>query len=180
MDRMCVRASALLLSGFLIAPVVSAQQGSAELRGRVIDPQAEALPGVTVVVTNQATGNFREAVSSGDGSWFMAAIPPGTYQVAAQLQGFKKFLRRDVILAVGNQLTVDVKLELGALEETVTVSGESPIIDVTSKEIGGNITTKELSDIPEHRAQLHLFRGAAAGHRADGEPGILGVGHADR
>ncbi len=163
MDRICVRASALLFSGLLIAPVVSAQQGSAELRGRVTDQQSESLPGVTVVVTNQATGNFREALSSADGSWFMAAIPPGTYQVAAQLQGFKKFVRRDIILAVGNQLTVDVRLELGTLEETVTVTGESPIIDVTSKEIGGNITTKELSDIPSIARNFTYFAGLLPG-----------------
>jgi hypothetical protein len=57
-------------------------------------------------------------------------------------------VRRDVTAAVGNQVNVDIQLELGGVEETVTVSGQSPIIDVSSKEIGGNITTKELSEIP--------------------------------
>src|ERR1051325_291070 len=70
-----------------------AQQGTAEIRGKVTDQQAGSLPGVTVTVTNQESGNFREAVSSSDGSYFMAALPPGRYQVTAQLQGFKKFVR---------------------------------------------------------------------------------------
>ena len=140
-----------------------AQQGAAEIRGRVTDQQTASLPGVTVVVTNQDTGNYREAISTADGTFFMAALPPGKYQVAAQLQGFKRFVRRDIVLAVGNQMTVDVQLELGTLEETVTVAGESPIIDVTSKEIGGNISTKELSDIPSIARNFTYFAGLLPG-----------------
>src|SRR5689334_19720809 len=123
-----------------------AQQGSAEIRGRVVDQQQAALPGVTVTITNQDTGNFREAIAGADGTWFVPALPPGKYQVTAQLSGFKRFVRRDVALAVGTQLAIEVPLELGTLEETVTVTSAAPIIDVTSKEIGGNIGTKELAD----------------------------------
>ena len=78
----------------------------------------------------------------------MAALPPGRYQVAAQIEGFKKFLRRDIQAAVGVQVNVDIQLELGGVEETVTVSSEAPLVDVSSKEVGGNISTKELSEIP--------------------------------
>ena len=162
MDRLGVRVAALTFS-LLLPAIAVAQQGSAEMRGRVIDQQMAALPGVTVVVTNQDTGNFREATSEADGSWFMAALPPGKYQVAAQLQGFKKFLQQDIVLAVGNQLNIDVKLEIGAVEETVTVAGESPIIDVTSKEIGGNISTKELQDVPSIARNFTYFAGLLPG-----------------
>ena len=58
------------------------------------DQQAGALPGVAVTVTHHDLGNFRKAVSGADGSWFMAALPPGRCQVAAQLEGFKQFVRR--------------------------------------------------------------------------------------
>jgi Carboxypeptidase regulatory-like domain/TonB dependent receptor-like, beta-barrel len=163
MDSFRIRSAALLSSLLLTAASAWAQQGTAEIRGRVTDQQTASLPGVTVVVTNQATGNFREATSTGDGSWFMAALPPGQYQVAAQLQGFKRFMRRDIVLAVGNQMTVDIQLELGTLEETVTVAGESPMIDVTSKEIGGNISTKELSDIPSIARNFTYFAGLLPG-----------------
>ena len=163
MDRIRVRAVAVILCQLLSAAFAAAQQGTAEIRGRVLDQQMGALPGVTVVVTNQDNGNFREAISTADGSWFMAALPPGRYQVAAQLPGFKKFLQPDLLLSVGNQLNVDVKLELGAVEETVTVAGESPIIDVTSKEIGGNISTKELSDVPSIARNFTYFAGLLPG-----------------
>jgi len=163
MNRHGVRGAAVLCLSLLAASAASAQQGTAEIRGKVIDPSMGALPGVTITVTNQDNGNFREAVSGGDGSWFMAALPPGRYQVAAQLPGFKKFLRRDVLLAVGNQMNVDMQLELGGVEETVTVAGESPIIDVTSKEIGGNISSKELSDIPTIARNFTYYAGLLPG-----------------
>ena len=140
--------SVLAILLFFTSSFAFAQGGSAQLGGRVIDQQKAALPGVTVTLTNQDNGAVREAVSGPDGTWLVPALPPGKYQVSAQLQGFKKFMQRDIPLAVGTQLSIDVPLEIGGLEETVTVSGESPLIDVSSKEIGGNISNKELADIP--------------------------------
>jgi hypothetical protein len=93
----------------------------------------------------------------------MAALPPGRYQVAAQLEGFKKFMRHDITIAVGNQVNIDVQLEIGGLEETVTVTSEAPIIDVTSKEIGGNISTKELAEIPSIARNFTYFAGLLPG-----------------
>src|SRR5262249_47415964 len=87
----------LTLALVLSASVRSmAQQGTGELRGKVVDVQAAVLPGVTVVAKNEASGMFREVVSSGDGSFFMSALTPGSYEVTAQLSGFKKYQRRGV------------------------------------------------------------------------------------
>ena len=105
------------------------------------------MPGV-IVITNQASGTFREVISNTDGSWYVPGLTPGTYQVSAELTGFKRFLRRDLVVAVGNTTTVPITLELGTLEETITVTGESPIIDVTSKQIGGNLSTQDLTQLP--------------------------------
>ena len=82
----------------LVASVAAAQQGTTELRGRVIDAQGAVLPGVTVTVRNQETGMFRETVSGADGSFIASGLVPGTYQVSAELQGFKRFERRDQTL----------------------------------------------------------------------------------
>ena len=126
----------------------SAQVGRAELRGRVIDQSGGALPGVVVVITNQASGTFREIVTGGDGSYFAAQLIPGVFTVTATLPGFRGYERIDFALGVGLTLDLDVTLEVGALEETITVSGESPIVDLTSAEVGGTVTAGELTDLP--------------------------------
>lgn len=123
-------------------------QGQSDMRGTVVDTSGGALPGVNIVITNQASGTFREATSNADGSWYVPGLAPGTYQVAAELSGFKRFLRRDLPVIVGQTATVPVTLELGTLEETVTVTSEAPLIDVTSKQIGGNLDTKDLTQLP--------------------------------
>ncbi|MGH9201274.1 MAG: carboxypeptidase-like regulatory domain-containing protein, partial [Vicinamibacterales bacterium] len=136
-----------LIAGLAAAPVAG-QQGISEVRGRVFDAQNAVLPGVTVVVTNQDSGIYREVTSNADGTFFVTGIVPGVYEVSAQLQGFKKFVRRDVVLSIGRTTTVDLQLEIGGLEETVTVTTQAPLVDVTSSEIGGNVTRDDIVDTP--------------------------------
>lgn len=123
-------------------------QGLSDMRGTVVDSSGAALPGVQIVITNQATGTYREVTSNVDGSWSVPGLTPGAYQVSAELAGFRRFLRRDLAVVVGTTATVPISLELGALEETITVTSEAPLIDVTSKQIGGNIDTKDLTQLP--------------------------------
>jgi len=126
----------------------AAQESTAELRGRVLDAQGSAVPGVTIVITNQATGVYREVVSNTDGTYFATALAPGMYSIAAELTGFKKYMRSDIRLDLGRTTTLDVALEIGALTEIVSVSAETPLVDTTSKQIGGNVTTREVSMLP--------------------------------
>ena len=146
-----------------LALPVSAQQGTTEVRGRVVDPQGAVLPGVTVTVRNQDTGMYRETVSGSDGTFIATGIVPGKYQVVAELQGFKKFDRRDLALEVGKTATIEVTLEVGAVSETVTVKSESPLVDVTSKEIGGNITSETLVQLPSVNGNFIGFIGLLPG-----------------
>src|SRR5215212_11342005 len=147
----------------LVASAAAAQQGTTELRGRVIDAQGAVLPGVTVNVRNQQTGMFRETVSGADGSFIASGLVPGTYQVAAELQGFKKFERRDLRLEVGKTSSIDVAMTIGSVEETITVNAESPLVDVTSKEIGGNITSETLVKLPSVNGNFVGFVGLLPG-----------------
>jgi hypothetical protein len=147
----------------LVAVPTFAQQGTTELRGKVADSQGGVLPGVTVTVRNQATGMFRETQSGTDGTFIASGLVPGTYQVVAELQGFKKFDRRDLQLAVGQTSSIDVTMEVGSLEETVNVSAESPLVDVTSKEIGGNITSQTLVELPSVNGNFVGFVGLLPG-----------------
>jgi Carboxypeptidase regulatory-like domain/TonB dependent receptor-like, beta-barrel len=154
---------ALGMLATVVATPAWAQQGTTELRGRVADDQGGVLPGVTVIVRNQATGMYRETVSGSDGSFIASGLTPGTYEVVAELQGFKKFNRKDLILEVGKTSSIDVKMEVGGIEQTITVSGESPLVDVTSKEIGGNITSDTLVQLPSVNGNFIGFIGLLPG-----------------
>ncbi|HET9265529.1 MAG TPA: TonB-dependent receptor [Vicinamibacterales bacterium] len=161
---MKVRFTGMALAALLsFVPSVWAQQGTSEIRGRVIDSQDAVLPGVTVVVRNQDTGMFRETVSNPDGTYFVSGIVPGMYEITAELQGFRKYSRRDVRLEVGKTTTLDVPLQVGQLEEVVTVSAESPIVDVTSKEVGGSVSSRELVELPSVNRNFVGFVGLLPG-----------------
>ena len=152
------------LAGLLaFAATATAQQGTSELRGRVIDAQSGMLPGVTVTVRNQDTGMFRATVSNPDGTYFVSGVVPGTYEITAELQGFKKYNRRDVRLEVGKTTTLDLPMEVGGLEEVVTVSAESPLVDVTSKEVGGSVSARELVELPSVNRNFVGFVGLLPG-----------------
>ena len=147
----------------LTATGVAAQQGTSELRGRVEDAQGGVLPGVSVTVTNQATGMFRNTVSGDDGSFIASGLVPGTYQVTAELQGFKKFERKELRLEVGKTTSVEVNMQVGGVEEVVNVTAVSPIVDLTSKEIGGNITSDTLVKLPSVNGNFIGFVGLLPG-----------------
>jgi hypothetical protein len=125
-----------------------AQQGTADIVGRVADEQGAVLPGVAIVATNENTGVFREAVSGPAGTYTLAQLAPGTYRIVAQLAGFRTSERRGLILQVGTTMTINLSLSVGGLEETVTVTGLSPLVDTTSARVGGNVGTAELSELP--------------------------------
>ena len=141
----------------------TAQQGTAEIRGRVVDQSGAALPGATVVVRNQASGVYRQGVSTGDGTYFLTGVTPGVYELTAEMSGFKKYARKDIRLEVGKTATVDVQLEVGGLTEELTVSAEAPIVDVTSKEVGGNITNQDLISLPSVNRNFIGFIGLLPG-----------------
>ena len=147
----------------LLAAAGAAQQGTTEVRGQVTDAQGAVLPGVNVVVRNQDTGMFRETVTNQDGTYFVSGIVPGMYQIEAELQGFKKYSRRDVRLEIGKTTTADLRLEVGSLEETITVQAESPIVDVTSKEVGGSLSARELVELPSVNRNFVGFVGLLPG-----------------
>ena len=139
----------LVLAVLSWAPVtLLAQQGTAQMSGKVTDEQGAVLPGVAVLVTNEDTGVYREVVSSQSGSYFVGQLVPGRYKVSAKLEGFAPLDRTGLVLQVGNTMNVDLSLKVGGVTETVEVTGQSPLVDTTSTRVGGNIGTVELSTLP--------------------------------
>ncbi len=147
MRKLCVFVAVVTLVCVTATSAV-AQVGRAELRGTVTDESGGALPGVTVVITRQGTGTYRELITGGEGSYFAAQLIPGVFIITAELPGFRGFEQRDFALGVGMTLDLNITLLVGSIEETITVTSESPIVDLTSAEVGGTVTTGELIDLP--------------------------------
>ncbi len=147
---------------FLPAPAL-AQQGTAELRGRITDPQGGVLPGVSVVVRDQDSGMFRETLTNDDGTFFVSALRPGRYEVTAGLTGFTKYVQPGVVVQVGKTTGLEIMLQVGGLNEEVVVTSDAPLVDVTSKEVGGNIDGRELVTLPSINRNFVGFVGLLPG-----------------
>ncbi|MCA1586801.1 MAG: TonB-dependent receptor, partial [Acidobacteria bacterium] len=139
----------LLLS--LVATEVAAQQ-TGTLIGDVRDAQGGVLPGATVTVSGEALiGGPRTVVSGETGAYQVPTLPPGTYTVTYELTGFSPLRREGIIVQVARTTRLDVDLSVGSLQETVTVSGESPLVDVSSTVTQTNITKDLYEAIPTGR-----------------------------
>lgn len=106
-----------------------AQTGDGSLRGYVRDEQGGVLPGVTVTTTSPALLAPVVSVTDSGGYYRLLNLPPGTYAVTAELTGFATFRREGIVMRAGTTFTVDVQMKIGSLEETITVAGESPMIE---------------------------------------------------
>jgi hypothetical protein len=152
-----------MFAWLLMVGAAVAQQGTSEVRGRVVDPQGAGMPGVTVTVRNQDTGMVRETLSGDNGAFIASALVPGRYELTAVLEGFKKFSRADLQLEVGRTADVDVAMEVGGMTEVLNVTAGTPLVDVTSKEIGGNITSETLVQLPSVNGNFIGFIGLLPG-----------------
>src|SRR5207249_270985 len=97
---------------------------------------------------NNATGLVRSAVSSGTGTFHLEALPAGMYDVAAELQGFSRQLHKDVSVQVGVQTPVDFTMKVGGITETLTVTGEAPLVQTTKSDVGQVITQTLVENMP--------------------------------
>ncbi len=137
--------------GMLLLRAVAAEAqlaGGSAIQGRVVDAQQGVLPGVTVVITSQESGTFRETLTASDGTYFVTGLVPGPYRITADLAGFKKATRDNVRLELGATQTLELRLEVGGIEETVTVTEEAPPVDLTTVQVGGTVASQELRDLP--------------------------------
>jgi hypothetical protein len=130
----------------------SAQRLTGTIRGTVRDSGGEILPGATVEIQSpDLIGGAQADVSSASGVFLFSALPPGTYQVTVSLEGFQSLKREDIVVSVGRTVTLDVVLQQATVEETITVIGESPVIDVTKSGTTANYSLDLLQNIPKSR-----------------------------
>src|SRR5262249_39056598 len=128
MKRLSLVSATLL---FLTAPRSFAQSTTAEIAGIVKDDQGGVLPGVNVAATNVASGLKVERISDGAGRFFLPALPVGEYTVTAELSGFRSFSQKALKLAVGQKIELSVTLQIGQLADSITVTGEAPLLRTT-------------------------------------------------
>lgn len=133
-----------------VGPATAQQSGA--LSGVVRDAQGGVLPGVAVTVTGDALGGTsRSAVSADTGVYSLTGLPPGTYEVVFDLSGFAPQRRDGVLVQVARTTRLDVELGVGTLTETVTVSGQTPVVDVSSTVTQTNITKELYEALPTGR-----------------------------
>lgn len=169
-------ALSILVVATLVARPATAQTSQAELRGTVVDQSGAALPGVTITATQVDTGAMRTAVTSATGVFVMSAMPLGRYKVQAELAGFGTMIQDNFRLEVGQSAVLTFALKLATVEETVTVTGESPLVDTRSSELASRVTAGQVQDLPLNgRNWLDLV---ALVPGARGNPGTVRAGFA--
>jgi hypothetical protein len=141
--------SLVFFASFLVAaPLMAQQQGS--ISGKVIDPDGLVLPGATVTVNEQNTGFSRNVVTAQTGAYTIPNLTPGTYTLTVEMPGFGSLKRTDLLLTAGLEMVVDLKMQMGGLQEQVTVTGQSPLVERTSNKIGGTLSRKEIEEVPSN------------------------------
>jgi hypothetical protein len=130
------------------APAAWAQLPTATILGVVRDADAAVIPGATLTATNADTGLSRTTQSGADGSYRFAALPVGRWQVRAELDGFRTALREGLTLTVGQEAVVNLTLEVGAVNETVSVTAEAPLVNTTSASLGALVDAQAVADLP--------------------------------
>jgi len=128
-----------------------AQEFRGRINGTVTDNTGAVLPGVTVTATSPALIQPQVQVTGGDGSYRFLALPPGVYAIDFELTGFNTVKRADVRVIINQTLSVDMQMQVATLQETVTVTGASPIVDTSTTAMGTNFTKELLTEIPNAR-----------------------------
>jgi carboxypeptidase family protein len=145
-------AALAIVFAFGLAPA-AAQTGQmfGELVGKVTDDQGGVLPGVTVTLTGRAAMGTPTAVTNERGIYRFPAVNSGTYTLKFELAGFAPGVRDDIVVPVRQTITVDQAMKLASLQETVTVSGSSPTVDVENTKVGARLSQEVLTDVPTSR-----------------------------
>jgi carboxypeptidase family protein len=136
----------LVMAGSAIR--VAAQVQPTRLTGVVTDAQNAVLPGVTVTATSPSLIGSQTAVTEANGSYRFPSLPEGTYALTFELGGFQTFKRGNIVLALGQTLSVDAQLQVASLQETLTITAESPVVDVQTTGVGSTLNTQKLIGVP--------------------------------
>jgi len=139
------------------------QATSGEITGTAQDSTGAVVPGVEVIATNVGTGVARNALTEASGVYRIPLLPPGTYSVKAALSGFKTFVREGITVTVGQVVHVDIRLEVGSITETITVSGEAQLVNVEQGRVSELVDAKRILDMPLNGRNVYQLMQLAPG-----------------
>jgi hypothetical protein len=163
--ELALRVLPILVLALFAVPATGLAQ-DAVLTGIVTDSTGGVLPGATVTATNEATGNTFVGVTDGTGN-FRIPVRVGAYRITAELQGFGTVQREGVQLLVGQTININLPMAPSTIQETVTVRGEAPLIEVSTSSLGGNIDPQQVQDIPVPGRNWMALALLAPGSRTD-------------
>ena len=140
-------------------------QSTAQINGRVVDSSGAALPGVTVTATQTETGFRREVVTDDTGSYALLNLPLGPYRLEAALPGFRNFAQTGIVLQVNSNPVIPITLQLGGVQETVSVEAAAPLVETRNPAIGAVVDNELVEALPlegRNPTALVMLAGAAA------------------
>lgn len=143
-----ITACAALLLAVLLAPMLRAQETRGSIYGSVTDSTGGAVPGAKVAVTNVETGAVSHVQTNDSGYYEALLLLPGSYEVSAEVAGFKKAVRKGINLSIGSRAQADIKLEIGAVTESVTVTSDAPLLETSAVTSGRVIDNRSIRDLP--------------------------------
>jgi len=157
----------------ILVPMLSSQTIEyGKLTGTVMDEQGAPLPGVTVEVSSPALmGGKRATQTSARGSYVFMNLPPGKYVLTASLQGFKTTKQENIVITAGSSIVVEVRMEMGKLEETVTVTATGPVVDAKTSTISTSLQSELLAKLPTSRDAFYDLALTTPGMVAQGKDG---------
>ncbi|MBD3414513.1 MAG: hypothetical protein GF421_08800, partial [Candidatus Aminicenantes bacterium] len=135
----------------LVSPLIMSQARTGDIYGTVTDTEDNPLPGVTVTLTGSKTGVMTSITSNQGRFRFVSLSPANDYTVKAELEGFKTSIKQNIIVVVGANVEINLEMEMGALEEEVTVTAVTPVVDTKKTEVGQNVTHEILQSLPTAR-----------------------------
>src|SRR5215472_3706551 len=132
------------------------------INGKITDTTGAVMPGVTITINSPSMQGTRTDVTGADGVYRFSAIPPGDYTVRYELAGFETVIREGLRVGLGFTATVNIELRVARLSESVTVSGQSPVVDITTTKTSTNFDSQQLASLPNARDFWSILAAAPA------------------
>ena len=160
MSKKTIKALLILCLTIGLTTASFAQITTGSIKGMITDNEGNVLPGVTITLTSEAMMGAKSYVTTDTGAFRFPALPPGHYKLMAEMPGFKTVSRTEIIVRVGMVITVDVTMEMTTIEEEVTVTAASPVVDVQQTKIAVVMDKELLKNIPMARDLYDIVNSA--------------------